>query len=125
MIGSTQTPRGLKFEGDEGWIFVHVHDQKVEASNPAILTSEIGQNEIHLGRSPDGHHRNFLDCVKLRNEPMASAEVGHRTGTICHLNNIAMKLGRPLRWDPVNEVVINDPEANKLLSPEMRAPWSI
>ena len=113
MIGSTQEPRGLKFEGDEGWIFVHVHDPKVEASDPRILESVVGKHEIHLGRSP-GHHRNFLDCVKLRQEPMAPAEVGHRTATICHLNNIAMKLGRTVRWDPVNEVIVGDDEANAL-----------
>jgi hypothetical protein len=56
---------------------------------------------------------------------MASAEVGHRTATICHLNNIAMKLGRSLQWDPVNEVVIGDEEANKLLKPDMRSPWNL
>jgi predicted dehydrogenase len=122
MIGSTQEPRGLKFEGDEGWIFIHVHDPIVEASDPRILESVIGPDEIHLGRSP-GHHRNFVDCVKLRQETMAPAEVGHRTGTICHLNNLAMKLGRAIRWDPVNEVVVGDEEANSLLRPEMREPW--
>jgi predicted dehydrogenase len=122
MIGSTAGPRGLKFEGDEGWIFIHVHDQKVEASDPRILESELGEDEIHLGRSP-GHHRNFVDCVKLRQEPMATAEIGHRTATICHLNNIAMTLGRAVHWDPVNEVVVGDEEANKMLKPDMRPPW--
>ena len=124
MIGSTQGPRGVKFEGDEGWIFIHVHAQKVEASDPRILESKIGKNGIHLGRSP-GHHRNFIDCVKSRKDPVATGEIGHRTGTICHLNNIAMKLGRPIRWDPVNEVIINDSEANTLLGPQMRDPWHL
>ncbi len=122
MIGSTAEPRGLKFEGDEGWIFIHVHEPLVEASDPRILESVIGKDGIHLGRSP-GHHRNFLDCVKSRQEPMAPAEVGQRTATICHLNNIAMKLGRAVHWDPVNEVVVDDDEANGLLRPEMRSPW--
>ena len=124
MIGATKGPRGVKFEGDEGWIFIHVHGQKVEASDPRILESKIGNREIQLGRSP-GHHRNFADCVKSREDTMATAEVGHRTGTICHLNNISMKLRRPIQWDPVNEVVINDDEANALLGPQMREPWSI
>ncbi len=124
MIGSTKGPRGVKFVGDEGWIFIHVHDQKVEASDPRILGSKIGADGIQLGRSP-GHHRNFIDCVKSREEPMATAEIGHRTGTICHLNNISMTLRRPIQWDPVNEVVIGDDEANRLLSPQMREPWSI
>jgi hypothetical protein len=122
MIGSAAGPRGVKFEGDEGWIFIHIHDPLVEASDPRILQSELGKQAVQLGRSP-GHHRNFLDCVKLRTEPLASAEIGHRTGTICHLNNIAMKLGRTIHWDPVNEVIVNDEEANALLQPEMRAPW--
>jgi predicted dehydrogenase len=124
MIGSTAGPRGVKFEGDEGWIFIHVHDPLVEASDPRILESQLQEGEVSLGRSP-GHHRNFIDCVRSRQEPMASAEVGHRTATICHLNNIAMKLGRSLQWDPVNEVVIGDEEANKLLKPDMRSPWNL
>jgi predicted dehydrogenase len=124
MIGSTKGPRGVKFVGDEGWIFIHVHDRKVEASDPRILESKIGANGIQLGRSP-GHHRNFVDCVKSREEPMATAEIGHRTGTICHLNNISMMLRRPIKWDPVNEVVMGDDDANRLLTPTMREPWSI
>lgn len=124
MIGSANGPRGLKFEGDEGWIFIHVHDPKVEASDPRILESKLGPNELSLGRSP-GHHRNFIDCVRSRQEPMAPAEVGHRTGTICHLNNIAMKLGRAVRWDPINEVCVDDDEANALLKPDMRSPWHL
>ena len=124
MIGSTSGPRGVKFEGDEGWIFIHVHDPLVEASDPRILESQLQEGEVSLGRSP-GHHRNFVDCVRSRQEPMASAEVGHRTATICHLNNIAMKLGRSIQWDPVNEVVIGDEEANALLKPNMRSPFII
>ncbi|MDG2383656.1 MAG: Gfo/Idh/MocA family oxidoreductase [Pirellulaceae bacterium] len=124
MIGSTKGPRGVKFEGDEGWIFIHVHDPLVEASDPRILESKIGRRDIQLGRSP-GHHRNFIDCMKSRQEPLATAEIGHRTGSICHLNNISMKLGRPIRWDPVNEVIIDDEEANALLAPRMREPWSL
>ena len=126
MIGTSSTvePRGVKFEGDEGWVFIHVHDQKVEASDPRILQSQIGKHEVQLGRSP-GHHRNFVDCINSRMDPMAPAAVGHRTGTICHLNNIAMKLGRTIKWDPVNEVIVDDEEANALLAPAMREPWSI
>jgi hypothetical protein len=56
---------------------------------------------------------------------MASAEIGHRTATLCHLNNIAMKLGRKLRWDPVKERFIGDNAANDLILPKMRAPWRL
>jgi predicted dehydrogenase len=120
LVGSTETPRGLKFEGADGWIFIHVHGGKLEASDPRLMTEEdAGNNQIKLGRSP-GHHRNFIDCVKSREQPFATAEIGHRTASLCHLNNIAMKLGRSLRWDPEQEQVLDDAEAHKLLSPPLR-----
>ncbi|NQT37380.1 MAG: Gfo/Idh/MocA family oxidoreductase, partial [Planctomycetes bacterium] len=124
LIGSTEGPRGVKFEGDDGWIMVHIHGCRLEASDPKLLGEKIGDDEIQLGRS-QGHHRNFLECVKSRQPTMATAEIGHRTGSICHLNNIAMQLGRKLKWDPVTERVSGDDEANALLTPKMRAPWSL
>jgi len=124
MIGQSEGQRGLKFEGDSGWIFIHVHGAKLEASSPAILQEKIGEGEIQLGRSP-GHQRNFIDCVKSRATPMAPAEAGHRTASLCHLNNIAMIVGRPLKWDPAKEQFLGDDEANKLLKPAMRMPWSV
>lgn len=124
LIGTTQGPRGVKFEGDDGWIFVNIHGGKLEASSPGLLKEKIGSNEIHLGRSP-GHHRNFIDSVKSRKQPVAPAEVGHRTATICHLNNIAMRLKRKLKWDPVKEQFENDDEANAMVMPKMRAPYTL
>jgi predicted dehydrogenase len=124
MIGKAVGPRGVRFEGDEGWVFVHIHGGKLEASDDKLLQSKIGEKEIQLGRSPD-HRRNFLDSVKSRQDPVAPAEVGHRTGTICHLNNIAMLLGRKLKWDPKNELFVGDDEANKLIHPRMREPWTL
>jgi predicted dehydrogenase len=124
MIGTMEGPRGLKFEGDKGWIFIHVHDAKVEASDPKLLTAQIKPGELSLGRSP-GHHRNFIDCIRSKTDPFATAEIGHRTASICHLNNIAMKLNRTIRWDPVKETIIDDPEALALLKPSMREPWKV
>ena len=124
LIGATDEPRGLKFEGERGWIFVHVHGQQLKASDPAILKEEIGDGEIKVGRSP-GHHRNFLDCVKTRQQPVAHVEAGHRTASLCHLNNIAMRVQRKLRWDPATEQFIDDSEANRWVTPNMRAPWSL
>jgi len=131
LIGSTAEPRGVKFEGDEGWIFIHVHGARLEASNPSWLEDlkvwkekGVTSHKIQLGRSP-GHHRNFLDSVKSRKQPVAHAEVGHRTASVCHLNNIAMKLGRKLKWDPKAEKFIGDDEANGLVTPKMRNPWTL
>lgn len=124
LIGTAETPRGLKFEGSDGWIFIHIHGGRLAAEPATLLQEEIGPDEEHLGRSP-GHHQNFIDAVKARRDPVASAEVGHRTGTICHLVNIAMQTRSRLEWDPVSEQITNSTEANRLLSRPMRSPWYI
>jgi len=124
MIGEAVGPRGLKFEGDDGWIMIHIHGGRLEASSESLLKEKIKDSEIQLGSSP-GHHQNFLDCVASRKDPIATAEIGHRTATICHLNNIAMATGKPLKWDPKAEKITNDADANKLLKPHMRSPWHL
>jgi predicted dehydrogenase len=124
MIGMNFGPRGLKFEGTDGWVFVNVHGCALDAGPKSLLEEKIGADETQLGRSP-GHHRNFLDCVKSRKEPLAKAEIGHRSASICHLNNIAMLTGRKLRWDPSSETIQEDTGANGMLSREMRAPWKL
>ncbi len=124
MIGRDDGERGLKFEGTDGWIFIHIHGGRLEASPESLLTEVIGPDEIHIGRSPE-HHRNFLDAVKTRQDPVAPAEVGHRTATICHLLNLAMLTGRRFQWDPVKEEIVGDPEANRWLIQPMRSPWHL
>jgi hypothetical protein len=114
---------GTTFYGTEG--YVHV-DRGVLVSNPARLVRErIGPDEINLYRSPGGHHRNFIDCVKSRQAPAADVAIGHRSATVCHLGNISMLLGRKLRWDPAAERFIGDEEANRQISRAMRAPWRL
>jgi len=123
LLGTSKPgPRGIRFEGDKGTLMVNVHGGDYQAE-PASLLKPIGEDEVRLGRTPS-HRRNFLDCVKSREEPFATAEIGHRTATICHLNNIAMRLGRPLKWDPAAEKT-DDDEANALLTPKMREPWTL
>ncbi len=124
LIGRNQSPRGLKLIGPDGWIFINVHGGETEASNPSWLQEKPESFKISLDRSL-GHHRNFIDCVKSRQQPIAHAGIGCRTATICHLNNIAMLLGRKLRWDPKTEKILDDPEASKLLLPTFREPWKL
>ena len=71
------------------------------------------------------HVRNFLDCVRSRKAPIADVEEGHRTATMCHLGNIAMRLGRTLRWDAAMEHCVADAEANRQLHYEYRRPWKL
>jgi predicted dehydrogenase len=115
-------PDGIRFEGTDGWVFVD--RSRLDAEPKRLLKEEIGAAEIHLYRSND-HKQNFLDCVRSRAEPIAAAEIGHRSATVCHLANIVMLLGRALKWDPAAERFIGDSEADTLLARPMRAPWRI
>ncbi|HMP79167.1 MAG TPA: Gfo/Idh/MocA family oxidoreductase [Pirellulaceae bacterium] len=124
MIGINQNPRGLKIIGSDGWLFIHVHGGQLEADRPELLQTTLGEDAIQLGRSP-GHHRDFIDCVQSRRQPLADAEVGCRTATICHLNNIAMLTDSEIRWDPVSETVQGNDEAAHLLKPQFREPWEL
>ncbi len=134
---SGEYPNGVKFAGSEGWIFVSRGAYSVTASDPAgvaenakalnasdpkILTSEIGPNEIHLYKSPE-QHGNWLDCIRSRRQPVAPVEVGHRSCSACLVSHIAMKLPRTLYWDPVHERFRNDDEANSMLSRTRRLEW--
>jgi predicted dehydrogenase len=123
LVGSTKGPRGVRFEGSDGWVFLHVHGAKLEASSPDLLKLDPEGFKVKLGRTRS-HIRNFLDSVRSRAQPFASAEVGHRTASVCHLNNIAMRLGRKLMWDPARER-FDDEAANRLLTPVMRPPWRL
>ena len=72
-----------------------------------------------------GLPENFLHCVRTQGQPAAPVEVGHRSATVCHLENVAMRLDRKVNWDPVAERFVNDPEADRMLSRAMRAPWHL
>ncbi|CAN5135684.1 Gfo/Idh/MocA family oxidoreductase [soil metagenome] len=115
----------LRFIGSDGWVGNAGWDAGLEASDRDILHSKIGDDETKLFREPAGEHRNFLDCVKTRNQPYFPAEFGHRCATLCHMGNIAMQLERDLAWDPEAESFPDDEEANALRSRPMRAPWKL
>ncbi len=117
-----QKPRpGVTWEGEDGWVWAD--RGKHEASSPDIFNSAIGEKEIHLYKSDD-HFRNFIDCVISREEPIAPAEVAHRSITITQLGNIAMRLRRDsLKWDPLAETIADDDEASRMLSRDYRAPY--
>jgi predicted dehydrogenase len=139
MIVSGDFPNGIRFEGTEGWIFVSrgnetvtasdpqsrlTDPQALAASDPRILTSVIGPGGVHLYESHD-HHRNWLDCIRTRREPIAPVEIAHRSCSACLLHHIAMKLPRRLHWNPVAERFVGDDEANARLSRPQRAPYTL
>ena len=128
---------GIKYIGTDGWIFVSrgrysatasdpvdiaKSAKALDASDPKILQSVIGENEIHLYKS-DEQHGNWLDCIKSRKEPISPVEIGHRACSVCLISHISMKLNRKLEWNPETEKFVNDAEANAMLSRPQRKPY--
>lgn len=115
---------GARFEGSEGTIQTGYGGSFFTPES--LKTAELGPKDKPLYRSDD-HVGNFLECVKSRREPVAPVEVGHRSASVCHLGNIAVRLGKKkvLKWDPVRERFTNDEEANALLARPMRGPWQL
>lgn len=138
MYVSGDYPNGVRFEGSEGWIFVSrgnvgvtasdpgsaQNSDAFNASDPRILQSVIGPDEIHLYNSPE-QHGNWLDCIISRQQPVAPAEIAHRSCSACLVIHIGMKLNRKLYWDPVHERFRNDDEANVMLSRPQRPKYAI
>lgn len=108
----------VRFEGDEGW--VETGDSGELETHPKSLMHE-GKFE---GGYPVGNHvREFLNCVKTRQQTVSNADVAHHSITACHVANISKRLGRPVKWDPAKEEAIGDEEANRLRSRAYREPW--
>lgn len=114
--------QGVLFEGTQGWVFVN--RRSLEAHPKSLLQEEIGPDEIHLPVS-NQHQQNLLDCVKTRSKTVCPIEVAVRSDTICQLSDIAIRLGRKLRWDPEKEEFVNDAEASRMLKRAMRSPWHL
>jgi hypothetical protein len=71
------------------------------------------------------HVRNFAECLDSRARPRSDVEIGHRSMIACHLGNIAFRLGRRVNWIAATETVSGDPEAQKLVLRDYRAPWKL
>ena len=122
VANNQRLQQGAKWYGEYGWI--HVNRGGLHAEPRKILDEVIGPNEIKLYVSND-HKQNFLDCVKSRREPIAPAEVGHRSISVGLLGEIAMLTGRKIRWNPDTEEIIGDPSASAFLGRPYREPWSL
>jgi hypothetical protein len=135
MIIDNNFPNGIRFEGSDGWIFVSrggakatasdptsTEGKALAASDPKILESKIGDNEIHLHKSHD-HHLDWLQSIQTRKPAVTTAEEAHRSTSACILAYIAMKQGRKLRWNPAKEIFIDDEAANRMRSRPQRVPY--
>jgi predicted dehydrogenase len=113
------------FEGTDGIVRVDNMGQNFAVIPEQLKpTPAVEGDRYHSGAD---HVRNFLECVKSRSEPAAPVEVGHRSASLCHLGNIAIRLEKKLRWDPTAEKFTGggSDEANAMLTREAREPWSV
>jgi hypothetical protein len=118
---------GERFDGERGWAGSADGYAAPDVSSPELLSEYdqvVGEYVARTGRSLD-HMRNFLDCVKSREQTVANPVVMHRSMSTVHAANICMWLCRDLEFDPVTETFKNDDEANRLRARAQREPWTI
>jgi len=110
------------FEGADGTLLVGRNqlDLRLKNGNPVKFPTE--PLRVYPSTS---HHKNWLECIKSGKETICPPEVGHRSASICHLGNIAYRLGRKLKWDAAKELFVDDAKANKELSREPRTKWKL
>jgi len=144
MFISDKYPNGIKFVGEKGWIWVTrgaynaidrqvvgaagggAWTQAIDASDRRSIQEGIKDNEIHLHASPNNdHHLDWLTSIRNRKDPVAPAEVGHRSNSVCLLGQMAMHTERTLYWDPARERFTGKgaDEANTWLSRKQRTPY--
>jgi predicted dehydrogenase len=120
--GEKDVPGGTTFIGSQGEI--RVNRGHLSSTPEEIVKQPIGDGDVRLYAS-NNHKGDFAGCIKSRELPICDVEIGHRSATVCHLANIACKLGRPLRWDPAKEQFVGDSEAAAMVHRPYRQPWTL
>jgi predicted dehydrogenase len=114
---------GAKYYGEGGTLVVSGGDggtdteKKAKEYHPPL-------NGVSVYRSP-GHHEDFFNCTRTRQQPIMNIQAGHAVASVCVLGNLAYRLGRKLEWDPVNEKFVGDEQANLLLNRPGRSIWHL
>jgi hypothetical protein len=118
---------GVRYEGTEGWVATADGYSRPDVSSPAMMEDfdKIVRDYTARTQRSISHVRDFFDCVKSRRPTIANPTVMHRSMSTVHAANICMWLKRDMRFDPVKEKFIDDPEADRLCSRAMRQPWII
>ena len=115
-------------EGDKGELFVSRGDLARLGGRCAQGQAAAGGRRSPSstrGRSPATTWRNFFECIKDRTQPISDVYTHHRAMTTCHLANIAIRLGRKLKWNPETEQIVGDDDANGWLKREQRKGYEI
>jgi hypothetical protein len=114
---------GIEWSGTEGNIILN--DAGWELTTERKRANLDSQRKPGSGNPRPAHVRNFLDCVKSRQQPVLNLEVGHHVSTVAHLGNIAYRTGRKVVWDPARECVVGDKQTDHLVGVKYRKPWSL
>lgn len=115
---------GVVFHGTKAWIGLVSGGASFDSSDRNLWKVEFKANDERLAVSQE-HNRNFIDCVKSREETICPVEMAIRCDTICHLTRAAAITGRVINWNPEKEEIIGDPDASKLLSLPYREKWKV
>ncbi len=112
----------VRFEGETGW--VEAGDSgKLVLSSPELLA---GREVAEIGGYPATFHvRDFLDCVKTRGLPKGNADAACNAHIACHAANVALSLGRTVKYDNKTNEFIDDVQANRFRSEALREPWRL
>lgn len=122
MIITSEGDNGILFEGTEGRFFVNrgkIAGKPVEELKDKPLPDGAIE-EVYGGKVCENHTENFTEAMKSRKQPISDVWTHNRMLEICHLSNIAMRLNRPLQWDPAKREIVGDEQANGFLSRESR-----
>lgn len=120
--GTPSKKQGTEFVGEKGSLFVY---RGGIIANPPALLKEVDVPKIVNRDANIAHVNNFIECIKTREKPAADISIGHRSATVCHLGNIAVRTGKKIQWDPKQETIVGDADAAKWLSKEYRKPYEL
>lgn len=127
LIITSEGDNGILFEGTEGRFFVNrgkIVGKPVEDLKDKPLP-EGAIEKVYGGKVSDNHTANFIEGMKARKQPISDVWSHNRMLEICHLSNIAMRLGREVKWDPVKREIVGDSQANSFLARESRKGFEI
>jgi predicted dehydrogenase len=122
-VGLNGRPWGISFSGSEGTLTINDSGWEIipEPKKKSLEAASFKGS----GDARPAHVRNFLECMRSRQEPVENLEIGHLVTTVAHLGNIALRTARTITWDPRKEAIAGDRGADRLVTPRYRKPWTL